>query len=56
MKYYDWGNNCRVLGMSEEEAAGCLSNAHAFSQEDADNFWTGHAYGTSETVVSIDGY
>jgi hypothetical protein len=46
------GNNCRLQGMSQEEAQEVI-DAVSRSPIDGDNFWNGFLYGRDELVESL---
>jgi hypothetical protein len=43
------GNNCRLQGMSQEEAQEVI-NCASESPGDGDNFWTGYHYGKQDFI------
>ena len=53
MNYYDWGNNCRVLGFSRDDAEDCICADERAAASDHDEFWTGYLYGESGRIVPI---
>lgn len=51
--HYDWGNNCKLLGFTAEEAACGLAIDTGTTQEQRDDFWYGFVDGTNTEIVSI---
>lgn len=50
--FYVWGNNCRLLGLGEQQAKIVLGDAaravHAW-----DMFWEGYWNGTATEIVAV---
>jgi len=46
------GNNCRLLGLSQNEAQEVI-NAASRSPGDGDNFWHGFLYGREEIIQEL---
>ena len=52
-KFYDWSNNCKLLGLTLDQADNCLDDDDDLTQKEIDHFWTEYHHGNNERVVSI---
>ena len=43
---WDWGHNCKIMRMTQEEVERCVYDAfnfdHEYTQEERDRFWEGY--------------